>query len=83
MKDWKGCPKCWGTGLVGGFSRPCEEFNLRDLQKEPLTQDEMLEFFGREPELMILVMQSHTMRELGDNVARLLTRMLLQAVFRV
>jgi len=24
MKDWKECPDCWGTGLVGGFQRACE-----------------------------------------------------------
>lgn len=25
MKNWKGCPDCWGTGLVGGFQQPCEK----------------------------------------------------------
>jgi hypothetical protein len=25
MKDWKECPKCFGTGLVGGFAVRCSE----------------------------------------------------------
>ena len=24
MKGWTGCPKCYGTGLVGGFHVPCD-----------------------------------------------------------
>ena len=33
MKDWKECPDCWGTGLIGGFMRPCETAPEYEFQK--------------------------------------------------
>ena len=39
MKNWKGCPDCWGTGVVGGFQNPCSKSEQIEAADTPPGQE--------------------------------------------
>lgn len=81
MKHWKDCPRCWGTGLVGGFTRPCNEGG-----QDPGV---MLEVLVTNPEwglgleldvkrLREEIAKALSMREVYDLVARAICKVLVR-----